>query len=1334
MQSQLSLNPYMYQLPSSVFSNINIANLFSEKTSPALMTLGFETVQTDLVTMQFNDYGVQRSLRINGTLHWKDSAFDSLFRTLGLSETQLSFVLWAYPWPASKLSLSQPANLKFYLFLALVFDVQISSDIKLQDVEILIQTIPQLLVTVAGTWLLQMPGESAPLLLRATLTAEEGSPFFFLSANTDDWVNPFGIAPFLVIDTISLSASLSTSSVDSLTIVASWTVSDSLQFQLFGETSHAFSGVVAYCRNLTVVDFAQMLNSAFGVSFTPSESDFVLYEATIAIGKGTGFLNGIAMQSGLSVYGKMDILDWQNLEVFAQINKQGVFFAAAVPDLHIDIPGVTIHAVTLALQLHSKKAADPNTYLVLSANTTIDVAPGLAVEFAILVNSNPSGGKTYAVMGEIDNFSLSRIIPGIPSALDLSIPSLTFSYIGGIGSKTFTGINLPAQMQDAFGYLSKLPPVGSGLQISAQLSHVPFVEFLGLSKAEGILQLQLGGTVETLYIHLVLEGMSFSRFQCADIALFARMGAESSIGFQLTMSIVLPRSAVPTVFSAQLSFVATPPSAKITATMQNSDPSLPAWPSAFGLNGLDIFDLGFTISYTPPIFITQIGFQGGIRITERGTGRIHFLNVAVVVGANPGQELLDIHIIQPNFGVFVGLIELFTGPLAEVEEIADIIEEFEQILQVDEFQFYFSEGVNFGTQFYPPGGQMYLSTLLFGKYPVLQVNGTIQAQSGSMQLTGHVPGLNLGLVAVKGDFGFAMSPTDQNLWVSGVVDILGFNLEIYINICRSHFQFQFELELMPGFSVGISATADGVVTDPAHASFKLSGALDVSGISGIFMEEMSKCMPLINDALDIARTSLDQTKKIGLASIHAVEDSYREAAKAVERGWTDVSKLLNQKDQIKDRMAAALNGAESGINAAHDVSELILANTKKAAQAAEDGAAKAVQGVTAAYDKAIGKAGDAVNYALYRLEHVGDFVRTFFSFSYKSSSTLASLSSKNQSGQYLMKLGNTRSTHRRRLLAKFAKSINQLDNNDKKEEETKVMIELIEEYFNVNSGLKTQQMSNKLLCGSLNMCTESSLELAQKFHTLGFFSSFTSFFDRLFNAALNRLRSIFEQALQEAENALDAIQNESKIAIAQMKDIEEQVRAQTPLLIAAAEENGINIVDQAVSRLSQLKVIADSVETAMNVVISDAMQGVQGLEDVAKVAKDAVVDTTKQVYDGIKVAEESVMKYEQLIQSVVEGVFGGISQGIQISTVRVYGDWNSAVGNSTSSSNSDSDSNGGSLGFELQANFFGLDVHEQFTIDIGAGISNLKKLLRDILFKYSFEGIGAVCSAVDSIL
>lgn len=230
------------------------------------------------------------------------------------------------------------------------------------------------------------------------------------------------------------------------------------------------------------------------------------------------------------------------------------------------------------------------------------------------------------------------------------------------------------------------------------------------------------------------------------------------------------------------------------------------------------------------------------------------------------------------------------------------------------------------------------------------------------------------------------------------------------------------------------------------------------------------------------------------------------------------------------------------------------------------------------------------------------------------------------------------------------------------------------------------------------------------------------------------MRSIFEQALQEAENALDAIQNESKIAIAQMKDIEEQVRAQTPLLIAAAEENGINIVDQAVSRLSQLKVIADSVETAMNVVISDAMQGVQGLEDVAKVAKDAVVDTTKQVYDGIKVAEESVMKYEQLIQSVVEGVFGGISQGIQISTVRVYGDWNSAVGNSTSSSNSDSDSNGGSLGFELQANFFGLDVHEQFTIDIGAGISNLKKLLRDILFKYSFEGIGAVCSAVDSIL
>lgn len=234
-----------------------------------------------------------------------------------------------------------------------------------------------------------------------------------------------------------------------------------------------------------------------------------------------------------------------------------------------------------------------------------------------------------------------------------------------------------------------------------------------------------------------------------DLSVFIQLTPTFGFGFAFTMMLRLPGNSEDSMLSAELKV--TPISLQLSAALSGAAPGLPSWPGAFGVRGLDLYDLGVLAAINLQSgFPSALGFTAELRLTTSTDNYI--LAVAAVLGADPGNQLLKLEERHINFGFLVALIEAFIGEKVEALEVIAKAYDLISWVSLDYMLFYFSAGAQIAHIDYPPGGQLKINAKLFHAFPV-DIDGQVLTSAGGAKLTGVIKAFKLGPFQIKGMVG-----------------------------------------------------------------------------------------------------------------------------------------------------------------------------------------------------------------------------------------------------------------------------------------------------------------------------------------------------------------------------------------------------------------------------------------------------------------------------------------------------------------------------------------------------------------------------------------------------
>lgn len=175
--------------------------------------------------------------------------------------------------------------------------------------------------------------------------------------------------------------------------------------------------------------------------------------------------------------------------------------------------------------------------------------------------------------------------------------------------------------------------------------------------------------------------------------------------------------------------------------------NVPAWPNAFGIRGLNIYNIAFGAT-----IVIQTGVPTELEFAAEMSLKVdnlqYVLGVAGVIGENPGNELIKIE--QQNldsclfFTIAKAIVPQAFGPIPVTTMCAVF-----RWMKFDYFLFYFSTGARVANLYYPPGGLLEAKISVFG-HPMVNVVGSIDLPSATASLNGTLESFSLGPLKLRG--------------------------------------------------------------------------------------------------------------------------------------------------------------------------------------------------------------------------------------------------------------------------------------------------------------------------------------------------------------------------------------------------------------------------------------------------------------------------------------------------------------------------------------------------------------------------------------------------------
>lgn len=502
---------------------------------------------------------------------------------------------------------------------------------------------------------------------------------------------------------------------------------------------------------------------------------------------------------------------------------------------------------------------------------------------------------------------------------------------------------------------------------------------------------------------LIDAPVSFGAFEGGQVsAYYQKKQLVVSYGFQFTAYIVLPGNdeGHPTAFSAVvdispsvMSFSAAMYVPGVDTTRIPDDETQPAWPNAFGLTGLDIYDLGFSAGILPAGLPGEVGFTATMSLYS---GDLRYvLGFSGMTSANPGRVLIRVVAVNVNQCFHWVLLKVMlsktgAGAFGPSDDLFTLCMAFSW-MRFDLLKVYYSTGANIGGIDYPAGGQLEAHVSLFGKWPVADVVGQVDMASYTASLNGTLHGFDLGPVVVSGykredvTFGFEVSAFTKSAFLSAGLRLWGLEVGVSIAIAMGSFDFDFQLQLIPEFSLWVSAhasvpvppispddpvgAANALLTfDPSQAQFAVSAGVDASELVRLMVDSVRKCKDILDDVLAFAQKGFNEAKKAANKAANAATAAANKAAQAVMSAARQLDAVKASAGRITDKAKRAVAMAENGVSAAGDAAARLTQKAEIVAQKGVNAANRALDNTRRTWNRAIARAEKSIEDALRSVE------------------------------------------------------------------------------------------------------------------------------------------------------------------------------------------------------------------------------------------------------------------------------------------------------------------------------------------------------------------------------
>lgn len=251
----------------------SLSDLIPGLSTSALASFELRGIEVSEWWIYFDDddlsQGVVPALLVNGSF-----SLDAYpFNTLGLHGV-VSLSVTAHPWFGSQFGAGvtlSPSSFTVSLDADYQMDLSPIDGVVIRDIGLRVSVVPipavpgrtvSAVFSVSGTADIDLPDQSAPLVVSADLTLLEGGSYVLFHASASNWEDAFGVTG-LTIDAVDFDAQIGSGDTD-MEMVATWHLTSGTAFALNGVKSGDFLAVGLQAKNLSLADVGEFFQDIFG--------------------------------------------------------------------------------------------------------------------------------------------------------------------------------------------------------------------------------------------------------------------------------------------------------------------------------------------------------------------------------------------------------------------------------------------------------------------------------------------------------------------------------------------------------------------------------------------------------------------------------------------------------------------------------------------------------------------------------------------------------------------------------------------------------------------------------------------------------------------------------------------------------------------------------------------------------------------------------------------------------------------------------------------------------------------------------------------------------------
>lgn len=263
-------------------------------------------------------------------------------------------------------------------------------------------------------------------------------------------------------------------------------------------------------------------------------------------------------------------------------------------------------------------------------------------------------------------------------------------------------------------------------------------------------------------------------------------------------------------------------------------------------------------------------------------------------------------------------------------------------------------GGSIGTVSFEPGFSFSADLEIAGK----NISFYSRISDNAIEGAGHIDNLTLGPLAIKGEngkdasVGLTLSTEEQSLMIDGAFSFLGLEEGIYVDISNEGVEFKFEQDFFGQLTFEIEGKSSGSLAKPKTMDFALSGEMD----NNITQYLKTQVKDKIDAALDAAQDGIDSAQAKVSKARKAYQKRYNPAKKSLDTAQKDADAYL-------DKLTKELSSAKSTYAKKIDSAEKSITNAKQAYDQALTKAQNDVDNAEKKYNNALNSAQDKVNSA-----------------------------------------------------------------------------------------------------------------------------------------------------------------------------------------------------------------------------------------------------------------------------------------------------------------------------------------------------------------------------------